>query len=171
MKGAVFFSSKYGSTAQYAQWIGEAAGLPVFDINDTTTDPSAYDFLVLGAPVIYYKMTNHQWVKDHWPSMDGKPMVLFSVSGAPAGAVLDGWIADSFPEEMRAQMTHVALRGRSNPKQLTWVDWCMHMLGALTVRDANIRREKLRGYDFVKKSNIEPILALIRQIQSRAVAL
>ena len=29
MNGAIFFSGKYGSTAQYASWIGEAIGMPV----------------------------------------------------------------------------------------------------------------------------------------------
>ena len=28
MKGAIFYSTKYGSTAEYAGWIGEATGLP-----------------------------------------------------------------------------------------------------------------------------------------------
>jgi len=40
MKGAIFFSTKYGSTAQYAKWIGEATGLPVFNIKVTNADPS-----------------------------------------------------------------------------------------------------------------------------------
>ena len=48
MKGAIFFSSKYGSTAQYARWIGEAAGLPVFDVKDADADPSKYDFFDIG---------------------------------------------------------------------------------------------------------------------------
>ena len=40
--GAIFFSGMYGSTEQYAQWIGEATELPVFDIKDTHADPSKY---------------------------------------------------------------------------------------------------------------------------------
>jgi len=30
MNGAIFYSTKYGSTAQYAQWISEATGPPAF---------------------------------------------------------------------------------------------------------------------------------------------
>ena len=52
MKGAIFFSSKYGSTEQYAHWIGEATGLPVFNVKDETADPGNYDFLILGSPII-----------------------------------------------------------------------------------------------------------------------
>ena len=63
MNGAIFFSTKYGSTAQYAKWIGEATGLPVFNVKDSKADPSKYDFLILGSPVIYYKLIIHKWVK------------------------------------------------------------------------------------------------------------
>ena len=37
MKGAIFFASKYGSTAQYSNWLAEATGLPVFDVNNAKT--------------------------------------------------------------------------------------------------------------------------------------
>ena len=63
MNGAIFFSGKYGSTAQYADWIGEATGLPAFDVNDANTDPSKYDFLVLGSSVIIHKLTIRKWLK------------------------------------------------------------------------------------------------------------
>ena len=56
MKGAIFFSTKYGSTAQYANWIGEATGLPVFNVKDADADLSTYDFLILGSPILYYKL-------------------------------------------------------------------------------------------------------------------
>ena len=29
MNGAVFYATKYGSTAEYAKWIGDATGLPI----------------------------------------------------------------------------------------------------------------------------------------------
>ncbi|MGI9325862.1 MAG: hypothetical protein ACR2PZ_11630 [Pseudomonadales bacterium] len=44
MNGAIFFSSQYGSTAQYVAWIGEAADLPVFDVKDGIGDPSDYQY-------------------------------------------------------------------------------------------------------------------------------
>ena len=47
MKGAIFYSSKYGSTAQYAQWIADATGLPIFDTKHSQADPANYDFFVI----------------------------------------------------------------------------------------------------------------------------
>ena len=62
-RGAIFFTSKYGSTTQHANWIAEAINLTVFDINKTKINLSKYDFLVLGSPIIYYKLLNRKWIK------------------------------------------------------------------------------------------------------------
>ena len=122
MAGAIFFSGKYGSTAQYARWIGEATGLPVLDVNDANADPSKYDFLILGSSVIIYKLTIRKWVKRNLAGIENKPVFLFAVSGAQSGSKLDGWIADSLPEHLISQIKHVALRGRLEPKKLScWV--------------------------------------------------
>ena len=90
MKGAIFFASKYGSTAQYANWIAEATGLPVFNINETKIDLSKYDFLVIDSPIIYYKLFNRKWIKANSAVIEKKPTLLFTVSVASAGMKLDG---------------------------------------------------------------------------------
>ena len=51
MNGAIFYTTRYGSTAQYAKWISEATGLPAFDVNGPRSNPSEYDFLILGSPI------------------------------------------------------------------------------------------------------------------------
>ena len=84
-----FFSGQYGSTSQYAKWISEATGLPVHDVNDTNADPSKYDFLILGSSVIIYKLTIRKWVEQSLASIENKPVILFTVSGASAGPKLD----------------------------------------------------------------------------------
>lgn len=165
MNGAIFFSTKYGSTAQYANWIGEATGLPVFNVKDADADLSKYDFLILGSPIIYYKLSIRKWVKRHLASMVGKPIIFFSVSGAPAGPKLDGWIADSLPEDMILKMNHVALRGRQIPEQLSWYDRLMLIIGSLKNKDPEARKEEREGFDFMDKSSIEPVLKLAEKFQ------
>jgi len=166
MNGAIFFSGQYGSTAQYADWIGEATGLPVFDVNDANADPSKYDFLILGSSVITYKLTISKWVKRNLASIDKKPIILFTVSGASAGPKLDGWIADSLPEDLVSQMEHVALRGRLNLKDLSWWLRLILIIGAWKNDDPQARKEELEGFDFMDKSGIEPIPKLVQQFQS-----
>ncbi len=169
MNGAIFFSSKYGSTAQYANWIGQATSLRVFNIKNHNADLSEYDFLILGSPVIYYKLSIHKWVKRHLAELADKPIIFFSVSGAPAGSRLDGWIADSLPEDFISRMNHVALRGRQIPKQLSWYDWMMLKIAALANKDPEARKQEFEGFDFMDKASIEPILKGIEQLQQNKV--
>jgi len=166
MKGAIFFSSKYGSTAQYADWIGQATNLPVINVKDGNVDLSKYDFLIIGSPVIYYKLTIHKWVKRNLSSIGNKAVIFFSVSGAPAGSKLDGWIADSLPKRFISKMNHVALRGRQIPKELSLFDWLMLKIAGLTNPDPIARKQEFKGFDFMDKSSIEPILKLVEQFKS-----
>tara|TARA_R110002096_G_scaffold323145_1_gene517282 strand:- start:7784 stop:8302 length:519 start_codon:yes stop_codon:yes gene_type:complete len=167
MKGAIFIASKYGSTTQYAHWIGEATGLPVFNVKNTKANPSKYDFLVLGSPIIYYKLLNRKWLRANLSIIKKKPSILFTVSGAPAGKKLDGWIANSnLPLKFISQMKHVALRGRQKPEELTWYDRIMLKIGAMKNPDPIARQEELYGFDYMDKSSIAPIIKLVKQLQS-----
>ena len=169
MNGAIFFSSKYGSTAQYAHWIGQATGLPVFDVKNQNADPSKYDFLILGSPIIYYKLLIRKWVKRHLTKLTDKPIIFFSVSGAPAGPKLDGWIADSLPEKFISRMYHVALRGRQIPGELSWFDRMMLKIAALANQDPEASKQEFEGFDFMDKASIAPILKLVGELQRNVV--
>jgi len=169
MNGAIFFSGKYGSTAQYADWISEKTGLPVFDVDHTDADPSDYDFLILGSSVIVYKLTIHKWVRSNLDKFFGKPVILFSVSGARAGEKLDGWIDNCLPARLVSTMQHVALGGRMNPKELSWWLRVVLMMGAWTNKNAEAKKQELEGFDFMDKASIEPILNLVKQYQTGEV--
>lgn len=165
MKGAIFFSSRYGSTAEYARWIAAATGLPAFDVNDTKTSLSEYDFLVLGSPVIYHKLMFHKWVKKNLACILGRPTILFSVSGAGVGPKLDAWIANCLPGELISHAELVALRGRQNPKMLTRFDRIMLIIGGLKNPDPIASREELQGFDFMDKSSIKPVIDWIERVR------
>ena len=166
MNGAIFYASKYGSTAQYAAWIGEETGLPVFDVNTSGSDPSQYDFLVVGGPILYYKVMNRKWVTENLSILETRPVIFFTVSGAPAAPKLDKWIADCLPARFVSHAHHVALGGRQKPEELSWWDWLMLRIAAMNNKDPKARKEELEGFDFMDKSSIEPIVELVRQIRS-----
>ena len=170
MNGAIFYSTKYGSTAEYAKWISEATGLPIFNVKDKKADPSKYDFLILGSPIIYYKLTIHKWVKKHLKSIDKKPIIFFSVSGAPAGEKIDGWIANSLPKYFIIHMNHIALQGRQKPDQLTLYDRTMLIIASKFNKDPKARKEEFQGFDFMDKSSIQPIVELAEQFQITEVS-
>ncbi len=171
MNGAIFFASKYGSTAQYAAWISEATGLPVFDVKNTTADPSTYDYLILASPVLYFRLFIGKWVRRNLTKIETKPIIMVTVSGAPAGPKLTAWIGKSLPEDFVSRMRHFALRGRQKPKDLTWYDWIMMRIGAKMNPDPGARKEELGGFDFMDKPSIDPIVAQVRKLESAGAAL
>lgn len=169
MKGAIFFSGRYGSTEQYSKWISEATGLPVFDIKDAHADPSKYDFLILGSSVLYFKLTNRKWVKENFAALKSRSKILFTVSGAGPGDKLNRWISNSLPAVLLSQMEHVALRGRLNHSKISWWIRLMLWMGALFNPDPEARKEERYGFDYMDKSSIEPIVRLVEQFQSSKV--
>lgn len=166
MKGAIFFISKYGSTAQYANWIGKATGLPVRCVTNSNVDPMAYDFLIIASPVIYYKLLIDDWVRQNIAEIGDKPVIMVSVSSASPGANLDGWIRNSLPPDLVSRMKHVALRGRLMPRDLTWYDRVMLLIGVMKKRYPVALKKELEGFDFVDKSSIGPVVDLVRRLQT-----
>lgn len=165
MKGAIFFGSKYGSTAEYAQWIGEATGLPVFNMKKSQPDPGQFDFLILGSPIMYHKLWNRKWFFKHWPNIKGKRIILFTVSGAPDRPKLDHWLGESLPLEMLLQMKHFALQGRQSPQKLNWFDRLALRFAAKYNKDPQASREELEGFDYMNKASIEPLVQLANQLK------
>jgi len=165
MKGAIFFSGKYGSTKQYAKWIGKTTGLDVHNINDPTIDPSAYDFLVLGSSVLYFKLSIRHWVKKNYAKLDGRAKILFSVSGAGPSDKLNNWVRNSFPAALLSQVQHVGLRGKLDHSMVSWPVKLMLYIGSLFNTNPDASKDERYGFDYMDKSSIEPIVKLIQQLQ------
>ena len=166
MKGAIFFSGKYGSTQQYANWISEATGLPVFHIIDAEADPSKYDYLVLGSSILYFKLSIRHWVKKNQPTLHHRAKILFTVSGAGPGYKLNRWIINSIPEELLNQMDHVGLRGKLDHSKVSWFVKLMLWIGSIFNPNPDASKDERYGFDYMDKSSIQPIVRLIQDIQS-----
>jgi len=168
MKGAIFYSGQYGSTAQYADWISAETGLPVFNVKDREADPSRYDFLVLGSSVITFNLTNKKLVARHLDDIGDKPVILFTVSGASAGEKLTGWVKSSLPESFVNQAHHVALRGRMDPGSMPWWTRLILRIGAMMNKDPQSRKDELEGFDYMERETIAPIVERIKNWQVKS---
>ncbi|GAB1264879.1 flavodoxin domain-containing protein [Aurantivibrio infirmus] len=166
MKGALYFSGQYGSTAQYAQWIHEATTIPVYDINQAHPDPADFDFLVLGSSVIVGKLTIRHWIKKYLHALSEKPVLLFSVAGAPPGPEVDKWVAKSLPTSLTEKIKHVALRGKLDISMVSWWTRVVLKIGAWAAKNEQDKREMTEGFDFMDKNSIEPIIKSIEGLQS-----
>ena len=165
MKGAIFFSGKYGSTEQYANWISEATGLPVFDIRDPKADPLKYDYLILGSSILYFRLSIRKWINENLSWLEGRSRILFSVSGAGPGPKLERWVAKSLPSDFAAQMEHVALPGRLDHSKVSWWVRILLWMGSLFNPDPEARKDERQGFDYMDKESIAPIVKLVRQFE------
>ena len=161
MNGAIFYSGKYGSTKQYAKWIGEATGFPVFDIRDSNADPSRYDYLILGSSILYFKLSIKNWIRANLSELEGRSKILFSVSGAGPSPKLNRWVANSVPSDLASQMEHIALRGRLDHSTVSWWIRSILWMGSLFNPDPEARKDERYGFDYVDKESIEPILKIV----------
>ncbi len=170
MKGAIFFSGKYGSTEQYAHWIGEATGLPAIDIKDPKADPAEYDYIILGSSIIYFKLTIRHWILANLPQLEGKAKLLFSVSGAGPSEKLERWVANSLPAKLGSQIEHVALAGKlDHTKVSRWVKMMLYIASVFNP-DPQASKEERYGFDHMDKDSIQPIIEYIQQFQHRPMA-
>ena len=169
MNGAIFFSGKYGSTEQYAKWIGEDTGLPVFDIRDPNADPSKYEYLILGSSIIYFKLSIRQWAKANLSKLKGRSKILFSVSGAGPGDKLERWVAKSFPSELLSEMEHVALRGMLDHTKVNWLIRLSLWIGSLINSDPQGSKDERYGFNYMDKTSIKPIIQMIQQYQTAQI--
>ena len=170
MTGAVFYDSKYGATAAYARWIGAATGLPVFTTADPAADPDRFDVIVLGSPVYFYKVLLRSWIKLHLRCLTSRPVVFFTVSGAPAGAKLDGWISDSLPPAFVRHARRFALPGRIDRASLSWFDRLMLDWDARRNPDPAEAQQERDGFDGVDRAAIAPVVAAVRGMLARQAA-
>ena len=165
MKGAIFYSGKYGSTEQYADWIGEATGLPVFDIKDPGADLSGFDLVVLGSSVVYFKLTMRKWAQENLSLLKGRARILFSVSGAGPSDRLDRWVSKSFPPELLSQTRHIALRGKLDHSKVSWWIRCILWVASVFNPNQEASKDERYGFDYMDKDTTAPIVEMIRKMQ------
>lgn len=159
MKAAILYRGKYGSTRQYAEWLGEATGLPVYDVRKDPPEPRNYDLLILGSSIMVGKPTISKWVKKNQEQLNGRRLLLFSVSGTdPGDPELTDWMKRGLGEELFSQMEYVPLRGRMVLSALPW--WSRMLLKGLTrvMKDPEESRRMAEGFDYMDRESLEPII-------------
>jgi len=171
-KSLVVFESKYGSTRQYAEWIGEALGADVKRASEVRPESlAAYDAVVFGGYLYVGKIVGAEFVTRNWPALEKKKVVVFSSSGSPPGdPALTAAFEAAFSPAIRARVKYFPLPGRRGrldlkdsllmlfPRAMLYLAW-------LSKRDEKSRKEfdgMSRQFDRVDKAAIAP---LVREIK------
>ena len=166
MKTAIFYTGKFGSTQQYAQWLSEATGFSVFDLNQENPNPDDYDALILGSSIIVRKLTISKWLIANWNSIKEKPVLLFTVSGTkPGHPDLKKWLQDNLPQSIINKIKYIPLRGRLNLKTLPFLVRLTLKIGAMIEKDPNAKKRMRQGFNYMDKSSIAPILRWVKKLE------
>ena len=172
MKAAIIYSGKYGSTRQYAEWMREETGIPIYSDLQQPPDLADLDFLVLGSSIVVGTPTLKKWLFRHWEAIGDKPALLFTVSGTePGHPDLISWLNTHLSPEMLAHFKYVPLRGRLEVAALPWWVRTMLRLAARMMKDPDAARRMKEGFDYMDRDSIKPILEWIAARRGPAQAL
>lgn len=167
MKGMIIYTTKYGSTKQYAEWLGEDTGFPVRDLKEIKAhEIKDVDMLVFGGWVLASKIKGSSWIKDNWALVRSKKVVVFSTSGGkPTNELTVKLLESSFSPEIRESIAFFPLHGRVDPKKLNIVDGMMMKLASKLFRNDPLVKEMTRGIDGVRREALEIVIEHIRSLE------
>ena len=161
MKGIIIYQGKYGATAQYAAWLGEALHLPVADIDHPSVGNLVeYGYIIAGSPVYMGKLLIKDWLCDNEQMLLNRKLLLFIVSSAfPDDKARQGIVLkNNLPETLANTATVFFLRGRVVINKLSWRDKLTVRIGAMMEKDPEKKALMRRGFDDVKRENIAPLI-------------
>jgi len=166
MKGVIIYKSRYGSTKQYAEWLQEETGFDLFDVKHSPSDLSAYDVVVIGSSILASRAVLGGWIRKHWASLQGKAVYLLLVNVTADQEILAKVVPQSVPAEIAAQIRVFPVGGRYLLEKMAFLDRTMIKMVSNIEKRPEVKAELLADRDWVKKDNLQEILAAIRGVQA-----
>lgn len=161
MNSIVIYSSKYGATKQYADWIGKALHIPAIDAEDTgSREIIQNDTILIGSSVYIGRLRIRKWLKSNLALLKNKRIIFFVVCGTPVEEK-EKWseyIRQSVPEILTQNCSIHILPGRMWFAKLNGWDKFLLRLNASATSNKETKELMLKGYDNVERNNILPVL-------------
>ena len=110
MKSIVVYHSKYGSTREYAEWIGAETGAEVVELKQAKQkDLAAYDAVAFGCPFYAGRLKMAGFVQECAPNLAGKRVAFFAVTArGPEDAGIAADYEKALPEDVRRNIRFFA---------------------------------------------------------------
>ena len=169
----VLYTSKYGSTKQYAEWIGSSLSALVQSLDEAgELALRVAKTMVIGGSVRMGKITCADFILRHWKILKDKRIILFSVSGTPPeNPAVQRYFEGSLPADIRSLIRFFPLPGRHTPldfgdRFLVWFPKTVLRFRMWLARTPEARHAAAVEFrmldqlsDHVDRSRIAPILA------------
>jgi menaquinone-dependent protoporphyrinogen IX oxidase len=122
-KIAVIYTSKYGSTQTYAEWIAWEVRADLFPARGRREDLLEYDVIVYGGYVRANGIAGLEYIKKNFDALNGRRLIVFAVGIGPVRKdALDSLLAATFTPAERRQISVFGLRGAFNFNRLRGKD-------------------------------------------------
>lgn len=174
MKGIILYTSKYGATKRYADWLAEETG---FDCVQTRSakveDVSRCDTVILGGGVYASGIAGLSFLKKKTDRLRGRKIIVFCVGASPYDEKAFRQLVDHNMKDALAGLPCFYCRGAWDFDAMTPVHrtLCRMLYKAVSKKDPNTLEpwEKAlteAGFgkrDWTDKSYLAPILEAVRR--------
>ncbi len=84
MKGIILYSSKYGATKRYAEWLAEETGFDCIETKKAKIDEvKQYDTIILGGGIYASGIAGLSFLKKNIGQLQGKKVIIFCDGASP----------------------------------------------------------------------------------------
>lgn len=167
-------ASKYGSTRQYAEWIGEAISVPVVAVEEVSAEQLSEQDSVVFCAAIYGPVLRGSGELRQAMERDGATrwvLVTVGLSDPALTTKRDELVASKFPAPLRDRLEVVHLRGAMDRDRLTFVERSMMtaIRKALSAKRDRTPEDQAMldvlepdSVDLTDRAAIEPVVACLR---------
>jgi menaquinone-dependent protoporphyrinogen IX oxidase len=169
MNGLIIYSSKYGATRQYAEWLNEELNIPLATTDEVTKQQiDAADYLLIGTSVYYAKFRIKKWLKLNQGILSNKKIFLFVVNATSPSEVetRNKFVENSVPPGIKDKFEVYFLPGRLIHKQLNLTDRLMLKIAERSVKDPVKRKAMQSDLNEVKKENLDFLMEAVHTFSS-----
>ena len=165
MKGLVIYKGKYGTTKQYAMWIGQELQLSVASADRFPVDElPKYDYFILGSSVYIGQLEIKSWLKKNFRILQHKKIFFFQVAASPPEQIekRESYNKASLSADILKKIQFYYLPGRMIMRNLSAWDRFMLKMGAKLTKDPVEKKKMLTDFNDVKKEKIDPLVKTVR---------
>ncbi|NLO48531.1 MAG: flavodoxin [Clostridiales bacterium] len=173
MKGIIIYSSKYGSTKRYADWLAEETGFDCIETKKAKIeDVKQYDTVILGGGIYASGIAGFSFLRKNISQLQEKKLIIFCCGASPYDETAFQQIVAHNLKDSLAGLPCFYCRGAWDMERMSFADRNLCKLLQKTVakkkpEDYEIWEKALmeagnQKCDWTNKSYIEPILEAVR---------
>lgn len=177
MNGIILYTSKYGSTKRYADWLSEETG---FECEETKKakieDVKKYDIIILGGGIYASGISGLSFLKKHIGELKGKKVIIFCDGASPYEEAAFQKLVDHNLKGELAGLPCFYCRGAWDMEHMSFMDrnLCRMLQKAVAKKkpeDCEVWEKALieagtETHDWTDRSCLAPVLDEIRSYQT-----